>query len=589
SELLGQILPDQDLSAIRDVAARLVSDRLVAQADDGRQETYRLTHVLLRHAVYDAASHAERERLHRSLVECLGASGANPVEVAEHVHPLNDSELARRWFPSAARAARDSWHLTGALQWLQRLQPLVSGRDRELVEIELCELLLVAGRANEVLDRIDSVSVDERSLLPNEAVSRTDDRQLAAQRLQVLAEATYSCGQLDRTEEAAARVMELVEGLDEPRYQRAGELLTLSRCHQGNLDGAVVAGRALVERAERTDDHAAQANALAALAVALVLSGQPEAATEHYEAALVAAVAAGDVVRQVHVLSDLAGCAYMTGRHPACVELLTQAREIADAIGYRRHLALNLNNEAQLRAALGDVYATSCAAVAVKCSLELGDLATAADALHTWLTAKPSLAADPALWRRLVDVDVRLDRSLEAAAEWADLAVVLARSGRHDAVPDAVRRAERYAAGADSTAVRRRAAFAELLVEAHGAGGRAPDARAHMLSSLNQMAAAGDVDEHEAAEIALERWRMTRSDDDRTTAVSLARRALAAEPSAVVRAWFRSLREPVPRLPDSLPPPVGIARSRTTRRDLEDALTRIEEAALVSVATRSSA
>jgi class 3 adenylate cyclase/tetratricopeptide (TPR) repeat protein len=581
-QLLGQVLYAHDVSAIREVAARLVSERLVTPADDGPEETYRLTHDLLRHMVYDAASHAERERLHRRLVECLGAAGADPVEVAEHVHPLGDRELARRWFAPAARAARNSWDLTGALQWLQRLQPLLSGRARELAELELLEVLLIAGRANEVLDRLDNAGADRWSLLVEEAFPRSADRLLAARRMHVLAEATYCCGQLDRTEVAASRVMRLVDGVDEPRYQRAGELLTLLRCHRGDLDGAVRAGRALVHRAARTADPAAQANALAALAVALALSGQPEAAAERYEAALVAAVKAGDVVRQVHVLSDLAGCAYMTGRHTACVELLTQARDSADAIGYRRHLAFNLNNEAQLRAALGDAYATSCAAVAVERSLELGDLPNAAEALHTWLTAKPSLTADSALWRRLVDIDVHLDRSLKAAAELADLAIVLARLGRSDAARhaahDAVLKSERSVPGSDSSPVRRRAAFARLLADVHDPAPRLPSVRAHLLAEFIRLAGEEDLDEREAAEIALERWRLTRSEADRAAAVSLASRAFAAEPSAVVCSWFRALREPVPAVPDSLPPPVGIARSRTTRRDFEEALAGVEAA-----------
>jgi class 3 adenylate cyclase/tetratricopeptide (TPR) repeat protein len=590
-QLLGQVLSAaRDGSATRAVAARLVAERLVVQAEDGSEETYRITHDLLRHVVYDAASHAERERLHRRLVDCLGAVGADPVEIAEHVHPLGDRDLARRWFPPAARAARASWNLTGSLRWLRRLEPLLSGRARELVELELLEVLLVAGRANEVLDRVDGA--DRCSVLVEEVVPRSADRLLAARRLHVLAEATYSCGQLGRTEPAASRVMQLVDGVDEPRYQRAGELLILSRCHQGDLDGAVRAGRALAERASRTADPAARANALSALAVALVLSGRPDAAAERYEAALVAAVEAEDVVRQVHVLSDLAGCAYMTGRHTACVELLTRARESADAIGYRRHLALNLNNEAQLRAALGDAYATSCAAVAVERSLELGDLPTAADALQTWLTAKPSLAADPALWRRLVDVDVHLDRSLEAAAEWADLAVVLARTGRSDAARDAARAAERSAPEADCSPVRRRAAFALLLADVDDPARRTPGVRAQVLARLDRLAGEADQDPREAAEIALERWRLSRSDADHAAAVSLAREAFAAEPSAVVRSWFRALREPVPAVPDPLPPPVGIARSRTTRRDFEDALVGVETAvrsASAPVASRHSA
>lgn len=582
-QLLEKINPAREQLELREVLARLTSERLVAQAGEGTEETYGLTHTLLRQAVYDATSHAERERLHRRLVGCLEALGADPVEVAEHVHPLRDPELARTWFPSAARAARDSWNLTGALRWLQRLQPLVSGSEREHVDVELLEVLLVAGRANEVLERVDDMATDRFHSLVDTVDSRPTDRLLAARRLQVLAEAAYSCGQLNRTEEVAGRAMALADGLDEPMYQRAGELVTLSRCQQGNLDGAVQAGRALVSRAARTEDRSAQANALAALAVALVHSGQPEAAAQHYEDALVAAVGAGDLVRQVHILSDLAGCAYMTGRPAACVDLLGQAREIADAIGYLRHLALNLNNEAQLRASLGDAYATSCAALAVDRSLELGDLATAADALHTWLTAKPSLAADPALWRRLVDVNIQLERSLEAAAECADLAVVLARSGERDAVGAAARQAEQLASGSEAPAVHRRIAFAMVLAEAHAAPRRSAGAKAHLLARLDQLVAGAELEPLEAAEFAVARWRMSRSETDRKAAVELAHEALAAEPSQVVRSWFRALREPVPAVGEPLPPPVGTFRRRTTRRELEEAMARIEATTLLPV------
>jgi hypothetical protein len=368
--------------------------------------------------------------------------------------------------------------------------------------------------------------------------------------------------------------MGLLDGVDEDRFQRAGELLTLARCHQGDTEGAVEAGRTLVQRAGRGEGAGARANAWAALAVALVLSGEPEQAAECYEEALAAAVEAGDAVREVHVLSDLAGCAYLTGQHADSVALLTRARQRADGIGYRRHLALNLNNEAQLRAALGDPYATLCAAVAIDRSLGLGDLATAADALHTWVTARPVLAADAALWRRLARLAEALDRFLEAAVDWAELAVVLARAGQSDAARDAADRAETCARGSGAAEVEQRVAFARLLADAHRRKGSA--ALAAVLEALGRLAA--DTADRDGAEVALERWRLTRSDEARAVAVSLVRQAFAVEPSAVVRAWLRHLGEPLPELSDALPAPVGIPLERSTRQDLERAMAAVEAA-----------
>jgi tetratricopeptide (TPR) repeat protein len=571
------VVPARDPSTLSEVLGHLAREGVAESLGDDPEGSYRLAHDLLRQVVYETTSHALREQLHRRLVHCLDTAHVDPVEVAEHVHATGDASLARRWFPLAAQAARESWNLTAAVRWWEALHPLLDGSARERAEVELLEVLLVAGRANDVLDRVEGADAHRWSAVTGNPVPVSEDGLLSARRLLVVAEATYSCGRLADTEEAASRVMELADGVDEPRYQRAGELLTLSRCHQGDVDGALRNGRALVDRATRSTDPASRANASAALGAALVLSGNPEAAQGSYEAALTWAVEAGDVVRQVHVLSDLAGCAYLTGRRTACVELLGQAREAAESIGYRRHLALNLNNEAQLRAGSADPFATSCAAVAVDGSLELGDLPTAADALHTWLTAKPSLAADPGLWHRLAEVDVRLGRFLEAAGEWAELAVALGRSGRREEALEAARRAEEFAQGPDAAVVGRRAAYARIVADAH-----APDRprdRARLLAALDVLADGAELDERETAEIAVERWRLSRRQPDRGVAVARVSEAFEVEPSALVRSWFRTLREPLPAVPKALPPPVGIRRGRATRRDLELALLRVERAA----------
>jgi hypothetical protein len=83
---------------------------------------------------------------------------------------------------------------------------------------------------------------------------------------------------------------------------------------------------------------------------------------------------------------------------------------------------------------------------------------------------------------------------------------------------------------------------------------RAPGVRAHVLAELGGLAGEEDLEEREAAEIALERWRLSRSDADRAAAVSLTRQAFAAEPSTAACSWFRALREPVPAVHDPLPP-----------------------------------
>src|SRR5205085_12275600 len=128
-------------------------------------------------------------------------------------------------------------------------------------------------------------------------------------------------------------------------------------------------------------------------------------------------------------LSDLAGCRHATGDFAACIGLLTRARELAESIGYRRHLAYNLSNEAELRRSLGDEAAGACAALAVQRGLDLGDPGAAANAVHTWITSDPYLQRSVPVWRRMLGLELTLGRRAYAAEAAAELAVAEARAG----------------------------------------------------------------------------------------------------------------------------------------------------------------
>jgi hypothetical protein len=397
-----------------------------------------------------------------------------------------------------------------------------------------------------------------------------------------VAEAALDCGDFVRSEAAATKAMALTDGVDERRHQRAAEVLILARCHQGGLQAAVRVGEEMLERAVAARDSVSITTAHAALGAALLMSDQPRLAVVHYEAALVGARDGGDVVREIHILSDLAGCAFGTGRHADCIHLLEEARRRADRIGYRRHLAFNLSNEAQLRAALADPFAASCAAASVGCSLEMGDLPAAANTLHTWITSKPSLESDTTLWQRLRDVDVELQREAASAQDSADLAVAAARSGDLDLAMKAADSAARSAARLGVDTARRRATLARLLATFRRSGGRQNQpGRDTFLASLDALAAETGVGEVERAELALARWRATKAPADRSSAIASAHLAFAQEPSEKVRHWIRELGAPLPPGPSELPPPVGISRSRRTRSELRAALDRIEKALLL--------
>ena len=566
SDVAGRLFARQLASAdVEGTASSLVAADLV-QIEVAGVESYRLRHDVLQQVVYEGMSHAERIRLHRILAEHLARTDSDPIEVAEHVAHLDDPDRARVWFPRAALSARASWAVNAAIGWWRRALPLLVGMERAAAEVELVELLLVGGQTHEVLSLVGA----------QPAVAL--DVSLRARRLHAEADAAMVAGQLDRSEAALTQVLELTDGVDETLYQRGSELLVRVRCERGDTAGARTTAQAQLARAVSAGGSRAVATAHASFGMALLYSDLPERAAEHYEAALVEATELGDVVLEIHVLSDLAGCCHGVGDYARCVELLGRARAAADRIGYRRHLAYSLINEAQLRSTLGDPGAAACAALAVQRNLELGDGGGASDAVHAWIMSDPRLMASASNWRRLVAVDVALGRDRFAADRGAQWALVEVRSGHADEALRAAQQAMTRAAGPELPHVHRRCALARLLAAAGRRATRSPSATTALLDGLSALAADPDLVEVERAELAVERWRATRDDGDREAAVDSLRQAFAVEPSSVVRAWFDEIGTEPPAAPLELPLPEGIGRVRTTRAQLDDALSRLETA-----------
>ena len=551
---VGQVL-------LSDASMQLANAGLVRlETNSSGVDTYRILHEVLREVAYTQLSHAERNRWHRSLVTELADREADAAEVAEHVLALEDPDLGREWFAPAARSARASWSFGDAIRWWRLALPLLPDDERPTAEVELLEVMLIGDRAPDVLAMAGSSP-------PMDA-----DQQLSSRWLFTEAQAALLSGMLDRSEESASRVLALTDGTDEARHQRTLELLVRVRAERGDMQAAIETARLQVVRAEDTGEPGALATAHASLGMALLLAGHIEEAARHYEEAIGRAAILGDVVLEIHATSDLAGCKHAQGSYAACIDLLTHARELAETIGYRRHLAYSLTNEAELRSALGDHAAAACAAVAVQRGLELGDPGAAANALHTWVTSDPRLATSATIWQRLLNLEQALGRRGYAAEAGAELALVEARAGQRSRARTHAQQALLHLDAAEQPHTALRANLAQLLASAGTQRARSAQRHDALLEGLTELATGGPWGAAERAEIAVERWRATGREEDRAAASEVLRVAFSTVPSARVRAWFAETGTMPPDARPALPPPVGIGQLRTTRRQFEQAL-----------------
>jgi hypothetical protein len=100
----------------------------------------------------------------------------------------------------------------------------------------------------------------------------------------------------------------------------------------------------------------------------------------------------------------------MAGDVAQALEAMLAAREVAVEIGYRRHLALSVSNEAELRLLLGDDRAvTTLSLRGLHSAISLGDIGLACDNLLR-LGADPDL--DPADRRAILEASIPIEQML---------------------------------------------------------------------------------------------------------------------------------------------------------------------------------
>ena len=159
-----------DAVAVRDVAAvvrlgpaevaRSLGDAFDTQLLDEADEHLVFRHQLVHDAIYRHIPAPARRMLHREAAAALVASGADPLDVADHLllGAERGDEEAAAWLRDAAREAGPR-SPTVALELLRRAEALLPGGhpDADVVSAEVAEALLRAGEVAEASARAEAV------------------------------------------------------------------------------------------------------------------------------------------------------------------------------------------------------------------------------------------------------------------------------------------------------------------------------------------------------------------------------------------------------------------------------------------------
>ena len=189
----------------------------------------------------------------------------------------------------------------------------------------------------------------------------------------------------------------------------AAELLSRALIELGRFDEASEIARSAIQGVP-ADDHDTMARAIGAFGTVQIHRYALQSAIEALQRAVAEAELGEDRVRLVHLRSDLAMACAMAGDVAQALEAMLTAREVAVEIGYRRHLALSVSNEAELRLLLGDDRAVATLSLrGLHAAISLGDIGLACDNLLR-LGADPDL--DPADRRAILEASIPIELAL---------------------------------------------------------------------------------------------------------------------------------------------------------------------------------
>ncbi len=305
-------LADDDL-------ARCLRPAVAANVLTADQESYTFRHALIREAVYDDLLPGERTRLHTRFAEVLGsdvglaAPGRGLVERAHHWYYAHDTTWA---LVSAWQAAAEVGH---ALAYAEQLALL--GRVLELWE-----------RVPDAADRIGAAHLDVLERAATAAIDAKEDER-------GLAFASAALKEIDQSTEPVRAAL-LLEA-------RA----TLSRhAGEGDSNADLHAALSLVPAGT---DNAARSRVLVSIARHMT-----DPSSLHTRAALDEALdlarRAGDTDTEVNALCELAMVESRFGSNAAALELLTQARELAERTGSYGTMLCAATNESHILEGLGE-------------------------------------------------------------------------------------------------------------------------------------------------------------------------------------------------------------------------------------------
>ncbi|HEY7130939.1 MAG TPA: AAA family ATPase [Candidatus Limnocylindrales bacterium] len=384
-----------ELGSLDDVLVQLGELRTadLISLDRELDHAYLFKHVATQEVAYESLPFALRARLHGRVGSWIEAADPDGVDrqldlLAHHFWLSDDDERKVIYLGRAADAARLAYANASAIEYLDRLVPLLDGSAKVEAQLKLAKVLQVVGE----LARAEAVAAEAGTL-----ASELGEHVQGA-----WAEASIA--------ETAKR---------QSRFEEA----------RRHLDTAMATF-------EQEGERAGVGDMLHLAGVVAQLQGDYGAAKASYQASRDVREQVGDLAGVATTDGNLAILAEFDGDYPAALAINDRALELRRQIGDRRGIGIGEMNAGYYRILNGDLAgARRHLEDALRLSRELGDRAMVAHSTFTLGNAARDLGDHAAAAARYADA-LQLQRELDDRFSLTfileDVGVLLARAGQEE-------------------------------------------------------------------------------------------------------------------------------------------------------------
>jgi adenylate cyclase len=332
---------------------------------------YLFKHITTQEVAYESLPFTLRAAMHAQVGQFIERS--YPDDLAQYVNVLahhygrsNNVARQRVYFRRAGDAAKAAYANQVAIDYYQRLLPLLGEAEQGEVQRELGEIWQLTGKWRE------AEQAYRQALALAEAAGDRGAQARCQAALGYLLSYTESYQDaliwLERAREGFGRLGDLA-GLI-----RALEYLSHTHIQQGNYLAALAYSEEQIRIAMEYGDLSGVSIAAENIGRIYWYQGEHTRALAHYEQAIDAAGASGDRRARLHALSDMAGVYWSRGDYGPALVSLRKALQEATEIGYLHLVGLIVGNAGEIYRQQKDYErALICYAQGLRVVVELGD------------------------------------------------------------------------------------------------------------------------------------------------------------------------------------------------------------------------